>query len=134
MKKKLVIASVLVAALSATAVYAGHGGKGCDRGYGKWGHHGFGMMGHHKGAKMMEREFNTEQIRTLVEARLIMKGNENLKVGKISSSRDGFNVAIVTQDDSLVEELNLAKNGMPVEMYERMKERMEKRKDREDKN
>ncbi len=133
MKKKLIIASGLVVALSAATVFGERGGDGCEHGYGKGGH-GFGMMGHHNRAQMMEREFNADQIRTLVEARLIMKGNDNLKVGKISSSRTGFTVAIVTVDDSLVEELKLAKNSMPLEMYERIQERMEKRKEREEKN
>jgi hypothetical protein len=62
-----------------------------------------------------------------MEARLIMKGNDNLKVGKVSSTRSGFEVSIVTRDDSLVEELELAKNGMPLKKYERLQERLEKR-------
>lgn len=133
MKKKLIIASGLVVALSAATVYAERGGGGCEHGFGKEGH-GFGMMGHHNRAEMMAREFNADQIRTLMAARLIMKGNDNLKVGKISSSRTGFTVAIVTKDDSLVEELELAKNGMPLQMYEHIQERIEKRKEKEVKN
>ena len=75
---------------------------------------------------MLEREFNADQIRTLMEARLLMKGNENLKVGPISKGRDGFIVTIVTQDDSLVDELEVAANGMPKDAFEHIQKRIQK--------
>lgn len=126
MKKTLLIASILTASLAATPLMAED--HGCDRERGKK-HHAldFGLGGKMNKKEMLEREFSSEQIRTLVEARLLMKGNENLKVGKISSAGDGYSVAIVTQDDSLVKELDLAANGMPKEMYEKIQKRMEKR-------
>ncbi len=127
MKKKLLLVSALVAGLSAGAVYAERGDQDCGRGFNKWGPEA-GMMGHkHNPRDMLERELSKDQVRTLVEARLIMKGNENLKVGKVSSSRDGFKVDIVTRDDSLVEELALAKNGMPLKMFEHIQRRVDKR-------
>lgn len=127
MKKKLLLVSALVAALSAGAVYAERDDEDCGRGFNKWGQ-GAGMMGHkHNPEEMLERELSKDQVRTLVEARLIMKGNENLKVGKVSSNRDGFKVDIVTRDDSLVKELELAKNGMPLKMFEHLQQRIDKR-------
>lgn len=130
MKKKLLLATILATSFTATFAIAergGDGSHGCDKGH----HSGFmGGKGFHKGAEMLEREFSSDQIRTLVEARLIMKGNPNVKVGKVSSSKNGYQVTIVTQENSLVEELSLAKNGMPQDKYEHIKERMEKRKER----
>ena len=127
MKKKLILVSALVAALTAGTVYAERGNKDCGREFNRWGPSA-GMMGHkHNPEEMLERELSKDQVRTLVEARLIMKGNENLKVGKVSSNRDGFTVDIVTRDDSLVKELSLAKNGMPLEMFEHIQQRIEKR-------
>lgn len=130
MKKKLVLVSALVAALTAGTVYAERGNKDCGRELNKWGPSA-GVMGHkHNPEEILERELSKDQIRTLVEARLIMKGNENLKVGKVSSSRGGFKVDIVTRDDSLVKELALAKNGMPLKMFEHIQQRVENRKDK----
>lgn len=130
MKKTLLIASMLTTALAAAPLMAEGKGRdhGCDRERGMK-HHAFDMdMGGKMNKKeMLEREFNAEQIRTLMEARLLMKGNDNLKIGKISEAGDGYSVAIVTQDDSLVKELDLAANGMPKEMYEKIQKRMEKR-------
>ncbi|BFM18567.1 hypothetical protein R50073_47500 [Maricurvus nonylphenolicus] len=127
MKKKLLMISALVAALSAGSAFAMPGGKDCDRGFGM-GKHGGPFKAHHMDPEeMLARELSKDQVRTLMEARLIMKGNENLKVGKVSSTRSGFEVSIVTRDDSLVEELELAKNGMPLKKYERLQERLEKR-------
>ncbi len=138
-KKSLLVASLLTAAVSTSLVtglaQAGeHGDKeGCPHhsmmkdhgGKGGFGGHGFG--GRMDPKEMMEREFTTDEIRTLTEAKLIMKGNPNLKVGKIKSTSTGYSVDIVTQDDSLVETKELAKNAMPLEMYEHMKEKMKKR-------
>lgn len=125
MKNKLLMISALVAAISAGSAFAMPGGKDCGRGFG---HHGGPFKGQHMDPEeMLARELTTEQVRTLMEARLIMKGNDNLKVGKVSSTRSGFEVSIVTRDDSLVEELELAKNGMPLKKYERLQERLEKR-------
>ena len=82
------------------------------------------------GQKMMEREYTADQIETLTKAKLIIRGNSNLKLGKVTSTDKGYNVTIVTQDNSLVEERKLAKNGMPVEKFEQIQKRLEMRKER----
>jgi len=126
MKKSLLVATVLATTLSTGLALAERGDgerEGCKRGH--WGHHG--NKGFHRGAEMMEREFTAEQIRTLVEARLLMKGNENLQIGQIIPTDTGYTITIVTQDGSLVEEKEVAMNGMPLKLYERIKERMAKR-------
>lgn len=84
-----------------------------------------------KRKEMFEREYSADQIRTLTQARLIRQGNNNLQVGKISSTQSGFIISIVTQDGSLVEEKKVAKNGMPLEMYEHIKARIEAGKEEE---
>jgi hypothetical protein len=71
-----------------------------------------------------ERKLGIEDIRTLSKAKLIMRGNENLKIGEITKTKTGYNVAIVTQDNSLVKTLDIAANGMPLKKYEHIKERM----------
>ncbi|WP_439135009.1 hypothetical protein [Pseudomaricurvus sp.] len=130
MKKSLIIASLLAATMTSGFALAGDRGgdrDGCDRSHGKMRDYS-GMMGSHKGMKdMMSREYTADQIQTLTEARLIMMGNPNLKVGKVTSTDSGYSVAIVTQDNSLVETKAVAKNGMPEEMYEKILERKEKR-------
>lgn len=129
MKKSLIIASLLAATMTSGFALAGDRGykEGCDKGPGMMRDHG-GMMGGHKGMKeMMDREYTADQIRTLNEARLIMMGNPNLKVGKITQTKTGYTVEIVTQDESLVETKEVAKNGMPLDMYEKMLERKAKR-------
>lgn len=138
MKKQSIILTsaftlALTAALGANLAYADRGeGRGdCNPEVKQ------AMMKHHgdlggdslggkrlKRKEMFEREYSANQIRTLTEARLIMQGNENLKVGKISSTESGYTIAIVTQDGSAVEEKKVAKNGMPIEMYEHIKARI----------
>lgn len=131
--KKLLIATTATLVLGGTVAVAGHGDRDCDGS--QRGH----MMKHHSDFKggfgggkfdrkeMFERSYDKEQIRTLTEARLIMQGNDNLKVGKISATGNGYNVRIVTKDNSLVEELELAPNGMPLDRYQRIQEHMEER-------
>lgn len=94
----------------------------------KAGHRGHKGKRGQAGHKVMEREFTADQIETLTKAKLIMRGNENLKLGKVTSTENGYSVTIVTQDNSLVKEQQLAKNGMPVEKFERLQKRIEARK------
>lgn len=57
-----------------------------------------------------------DQIRTLTEARLIMQGNERLKVGEvIEKDENTFTVQIVTVDGSLVREVEVDKNKGPMQ-------------------
>lgn len=131
MKKSLIIASLLAATLSSGYVLAdrhsdlknGHDGSGYDR----KAPHSHMYHARKGGRELMNREFTADQIRTLNEARLIMQGNPNLKVGKVTSTKTGYEVTIVTQDDSLVETRQLAKNGMSLKGYEQARERMAKR-------
>lgn len=126
MKKSLIIASLLAATLSSGAVLAD---SDYDRksGYDKKGQHSHMHHARKGGKEMMNREFTADQIRTLNEARLIMQDNPNLKVGKVTSTKTGYDVTIVTKDDSLVETKQLAKNGMSLKAYEQAQERIAKR-------
>lgn len=79
------------------------------------GHH---MM--HKGGmgffgEMRDRDLTEAEIRTLSEAFLLMRGNDNLKVGAIKTLENGnFSVDIVTKDDSLVKNVEVDKrSGRP---------------------
>lgn len=138
MKKTTLIATALVTVLSvstASSAFAwwGEGDKGHNNNCGtenrsshsEKGNHGKrGMKGMHF-QEQMDRSYSADEIRTLNEARLIMQGNPNVKVGNITSTKDGYKVTIVTKDDSLVKEMELAKNGMPLERYNTIKERIE---------
>ncbi|MCW7554807.1 hypothetical protein NX722_19720 [Endozoicomonas gorgoniicola] len=137
MNKKTSIAFIAAGLIAITSAFAWYGETQDSEGHEhrsehcmKGGrHHGYkmgkrGWAGH----KIMEREFTADQIGTLTKARLIMRGNENLKLGKVTSTENGYNVTIVTQDNSLVKEQQLAKNGMPVKKFERLQKRIEARK------
>lgn len=132
MKKSLIIASLLAATLSSGYVLADRNAdckQGHDRhsGFDRKAGHGHMFHGQKGGKNWIEREFTADQIRTLNEARLIMKGNPNLQVGKVTATKTGYELTIVTKDNSLVETQQLAKNGMPLEAYEKIKERIAKR-------
>ncbi len=45
-----------------------------------------------------------------------------------SKPKTGYKVTIVTKDNSLVRELDLADNGMPLKRYKHMQERMNQKK------
>ena len=134
MKKTTLIATALVTVFTASSAFAWwdndkgdgrHCMEGNRSGQFMKGEHGKrGMMGKNF-KEHMSREFSANEIRTLNEARLIMQGNPNVKVGKVTSTKDGYNVTIVTKDNSLVKEMVLAKNGMPLERYNMIKERIE---------
>ncbi|CAM3416825.1 hypothetical protein [Parendozoicomonas haliclonae] len=105
---------------------------GCDMG----GFHGAGMRGGmDRWQERLDRELTAEQVTTLAEARLIMHGNENIKVGEVKPTSDGYSVSIVTvKSGDLVDTLELAKNGLPLQMVERMEEREKYRQQRMGKN
>ena len=120
MKKsnKIMMTTVLVSALgltalSASADYRERGYRGCNSD-----DYPMMMRGTKKGKGFMaEREtpLTMEEAKTLVSARLIMKGNEHLKVGQVTEKEDDkFLVQIVTKDNSLVREITIdRKTGMP---------------------
>lgn len=132
-RKSLLTATLLTAALTAGTAYAkeGRSDKDCKRYHAakhEAGHRGKGM----DRKAMLEREFSAEQIRTLTEARLIMKGDADHKVGKIDSNDKGYTIAIVNQKGELVEERQVAKNGVSIEKLERMQKRMQEREARKE--
>lgn len=156
MKNKLLLSTLVAATIAGGSALAFSGeGKGFDKdGKDCHGHHkghkgdqmagDFGHRGHKGGHKdrhdfkggfergadrkaLFERQFSADEIRTLTSARLLMQGNDNLKVGDIETTDKGFNVSIVTKDNSLVEELALAPNAMPLDKYERIQQRMQER-------
>ena len=135
MKKQTTIALFAASLIATTSAFAWFGES--DGYKEKSGHHK--RSGFKQGEMMkkvsahMDREFSADQIRTLSQARLIMKDNPNLRIDEVTSTDSGYNVTIVTQDNSLVEELKLAKNGMPLERYETVKQRLEERSSREQK-
>ncbi|MDV7339267.1 hypothetical protein RYZ26_06660 [Terasakiella sp. A23] len=121
-RKTLIISAVGAAALigATTLAFA----KGPDRGwcqkdgegYGKGqmmkGHHGgmgFGMMGgRHMGRFMKDGNYDLkltpERVKDIIEGKIAMMGNENLKVGDITTDEAGQIIAkLVTKDNSLVE-------------------------------
>jgi len=113
-------AALGLASLSAVASRGGNGG-GCD---GQGGQHGqmMGMgsanhmgkhMGYGKGFNMdRELDLTAADVKTLIEARMIMHGNDRLKVGKVSQKDDQtYLVDIVTVDDSLVRQIEVDKNN-----------------------
>ena len=102
-----------------------HDGERGKRGHGRHGGHGkFG--GKHMQASL-DRQLTVDEVRTLQKARLIHINNPNLKVGEVKQTATGFSATIVTQDNSLVKELTLAKNGMMQDRYDMIKERMERK-------
>ncbi|HOP15897.1 MAG TPA: hypothetical protein PLY75_11640 [Gammaproteobacteria bacterium] len=122
MKKATKIAAVsmvvVAAGLVAMGASAGWGEKHgfCDRA----GAHGPRYeMGQHAGpgGRFSDRDLNltVEQARTLMQARLIMRGNDRLKVGQVTEKDDKtLLVDIVTVDDSLVRQVEISRDsGFP---------------------
>lgn len=70
-----------------------------------------------KQGRFADRDLNLtiEEAKTLVEARLIMKGNDRLKVGQVAESdQETYLVDIVTVDNSLVRQIEVDRdNGLP---------------------
>ena len=132
MKKITKISAVVIttsvlgmASLAAFAGWGEHDGNG--EGYG--GHQGQmmgsnmeshmrgqmgGKMGGHMGGTDRALDLSADEVRTLIEARMIMRGNDRLKVGKITQKDDQtYLVDIVTVDDSLVRQIEVDKNNGP---------------------
>lgn len=63
----------------------------------------------------MNKDLSTEQVRDIVEGRIAQMGNTNLKVGGVTAtSTDTVLVDIVTQDDSLVQTMEIStRTGRP---------------------
>ena len=57
----------------------------------------------------VDKDLSVEQVRDIVEGRLAMMGNTNLKVGGVTEgNKDTVTVDIVTQDDSLVQTIEIS--------------------------
>lgn len=72
------------------------------------GHHGGGMgfMGgpRHMQGNDVDLQLTTERVKDIMEGRLAWRGNDNLKVGDVSTDKEGNIIAqIITKDNSLVE-------------------------------
>ena len=123
------LTTVLITALSASSTLAIAGDNDRQNCNGsRSGHHTMkgeqGKRGKTPSQEEMNREFTAEQIRTLNEARLIMQGNPKLKVGEVIATDNGYRVTIVTKDNSLVEEREVAKNNMPIKRFNAIKSKM----------
>ena len=88
----------------------GHNGGHMDKHMGS-GMMGSGMMGMMGGNKGRMLDLTADEVGTLIKARLIMHGNDRLKVGKVAVKDDQtYLVDIVTVDDSLVRQIEVGKN------------------------
>lgn len=103
----IVVTTVGMAAIGATASWGEHRGF-CDGD----GEHGKSAMMHrmkkYKGFKNRDLDLTAEEAKTLVQARLIMRGNSLLKSGKVTEKNaDTYLVDILTVDDSLVRQVEV---------------------------
>jgi len=107
-----------VAGLAAVGASAGWGdGRGhCGSGEGRGGP---AMMMKHMGkhGRFADRDLDlsADEAKTLVEARLIMRGNDRLKVGQVTQKDDDtYLVDVTTVDDSLVRQIEIDRDsGFP---------------------
>ncbi len=87
----------------------GKGGYGQMMHKGQGGGMGYGMMGGRHMAKFMkggnyDLELTTERVKDIMEGKIAWMGNDNLKVGEVTTDKDGNIIAkLVTKDNSLVE-------------------------------
>ena len=112
----VLVVSIAVLGIGTAIAKGGPGGYGpgafCNKQSGMMMQRGQGLMG-----RSANRELNLseKQVKTLVEARLIRRGNDRLKIGKIAKKDDQtYLVDIVTVDDSLVRQVEIDKDsGFP---------------------
>jgi hypothetical protein len=111
----LVVAAAGSAAVGANADWKEHR-RHCDY-TGKAGGQPMAMMQKGRPGQVADRnlDLSAEQAKTLVEAKLIMRGNDRLKVGQVAEKdKDTYVVDIVTVDDSLVRQVEVDRdNGLP---------------------
>lgn len=107
-----VVAAAGLAAVGATASWGeGRGPCGSSEGRGNP-----AMMMKHMGkrGRFAERDLDltADEAKTLVEARLIMRGNDRLKVGKVTQKDDDtYLVDVITVDDSLVRQVEIDRDN-----------------------
>jgi len=81
-------------------------GPGYGMGYGR--HHRGGGMGFMGGGPRWgaDKDLSVEQVKDIIEGKIAMRGNENIKVGKVEAKDDDTVIAeIVTKDGSLVQKV-----------------------------
>ncbi len=117
---KYTVISVVVAAAGLAAVGANADWKEQRRHCGYAGKAGGPPMqltqkGRHGRVAEPNLDLSAEQAKTLVEAKLIMRGNDRLKVGQVAEKdKNSYVVDIVTVDDSLVHQVEVDRdNGLP---------------------
>lgn len=71
------------------------------------------MMRHmRKHGRFADRDLSADEAKTLVEARLNMRGNDRLKVGKVTQKNDDtYLVDVTTVDDSLVRQVEIDRDS-----------------------
>lgn len=111
---KITAITLTAAAVGLGAANASGWGERCDRfergaqGPGPGAH---AMMFKHRGKQRADLDLTAEEVRTLAQARLIMRGNDRLKVGDVTEQDENtYLVQIVTVDGSLVQEVPVDKN------------------------
>ena len=117
---KYTVISVVVAAAGLAAAGANAGWKEhrrhCDFAD-QTGGSAMAMTQKGRPGRFADRDLNlsADEAKTLVEARLIMRGNDRLKVGQVAEKdQDTYLVDIVTVDDSLVRQVEVDHdNGLP---------------------
>lgn len=119
--KTFLAATAVVVGLGALAApsFANRDRDDDDCGWKRGGGHHMMHKGHHGGmgffGQQRDRDLTQDEVRTLAEAFLLMRGNDNLKIGPITTLENGnYSVDIVTKDDSLVKTVELDKrSGRP---------------------
>lgn len=109
------VSALTVASLAAVGVSASWGERNghCDRD-GKGGPGAMMMKHRAKHGRFADRDLDltADNARTLVQARLIMRGNDRLKVGQVTQKDDDtYLVDIVTVDDSLVRQVEIDRDN-----------------------
>jgi len=110
-----VVAVAGLAAVGATASW-GEGRGHCQGAEGRGGHATMMKhMGKHGRFANRDLDLTAEEAKTLVEARLIMRGNDRLKVGQVTQKdEDTYLVEVTTLDDSLVRQIEIDRDsGFP---------------------
>lgn len=137
MKKTTPVIAALVTVFATSSAFAwwgeGPGEAHGDKGGCKYEHRGEGMRGA-KFREQMNRELTASEVKTLQEARLIHMNNPNITIGDVIATDKGYKVSIVTKENkSLVEEFELAKNGMRLEHFEAIQRRLDSKQKRHEK-
>jgi len=109
--------ALVITAVGVGAVNASGWGERCERF--ERGDHGPRHSMMTKGGRFADRQLDlsADQVRTLIEAKLILRGNDNIRVGDITEiDAKTYRVQIVTKEGSLVREFEVDKDKGPRRM------------------